>query len=273
MNESKTVEGEIADFSGKETHKPDVAPAPVIKQNVEQFEHGKIFGMYHAFRKLDQYLMEDSQVVITADVQVLRNDFGGFLKYADLYITLRDRFDSCESDLKLATEAYQDVKNLDALIGNGSKDMVAPKALRKRVMDICNYCISRVNSAQVEDYTPTDTTFLDIANINETLTELSEDQGLVNTIILTRNLQLLFHKENNIFTHFRRNFDGVYKIPGEVFISKIKGMVDYCQGKEKISYKCSHWWQGHETSMFTEMKDLTYYPQAKIVKKHFWSRK
>ena len=275
MADSKTVEGEIADFGSQPAQKPDIqiAHAPVkIDGAIEKFDQGKLAAMYASFTNMDKYHAQKDETVMQIDAQLFLKDVKDFLRFEQLYLATRNGVGALLKDLDMMTKVFDDVKGLDDLVKQES-NVVAPKILRKRILRLSNECIGKINNTYVPDLEVKDTQCLDMSDIYETMVEISQEDRLISTILLTKQLYLLLDKQDDAFSRFLYSGGITYNMPVESLFRNYQNLAAFCEGKKNVQFTYDNYNSDNKTNMYKKMLDLdpVNVQPAKSVQKGLWS--
>lgn len=254
MADSKTVESEVADFSGSEIRKPDVQldkPAWKPTGKAEQFIDGRLSDMNDAYHNLIHYTYgHRDDDIVPADK--LHADLTSFLRFANLYEDWEVCTEYCIANIKFITKTFDDFNNLEKLAAGDGLD--TPKSVHKRIMDVFNESIAEINKAYIPDYEPSTKLQTEEALINSFASDLAESGKLAHTIILARNIINYIEQLRDKYHHTYTESDGVRNIVHPPYlVQNIKELAEFCKGKTRITYR----YKVNFNKIFHDMKDVS----------------
>ena len=263
MADSKTVEGEVADFSSQPAPKPDIQiipPVQHVKANYEQFLEGRIADMYDAFENLRPYTHGHAMHDVM-DATKVYDALSQYLKFVDYQKHVYISLDKCLQDLAIVTKSFEDFGNLSNVYAGEAPKI--PKSLYENIMCIINTSISQINGYKIVGHEPSNKVLPEETLVNSYVADLAQSRDLVGTILLTRNIvtniSLIRTKALSASIH-------------DDYIQASKELAEFCKGKKEIKYIYNNGW----TKCFSNFEDLhppahPAQPAQPAPKKGFWS--
>lgn len=234
MNESKTVEGEVADFSGHEL-KPDIQLAPAVhKVKAEQFLEGRLIDMYDAYQKVSIYTNARIKHEMQDAGQILTDSYS-FLRFSELYTETISALGRLLEDLSIVTETYKDFNSLERISTDG---LSMPKSMHNKTLEYINLAIAQINDVAIPDYEASQRRTREEEFVNQLVNDLSESTKIAHDILLTRtvqnNAQQLRKKylPNSIVMSL---LDEVMVNPDN-YLQMVRDLAEFCKGKKQVSY-------------------------------------